>query len=262
VKSGYRSFREPVEDLRRLDGRLGRDARFAHVAVALEKASAMVPFPEASEALDRLRSGGLELAVLTNRAPRPRFMLVWPPNGAAGVGYGADTIAASRDRRLAIMIAAAPAPATPAAPTSTLRRGRRRRRGVAAIVDAARVSAGQSTARAARVAASGSRAARVPARVAARPRRCIRAVGPTPGTTVPACHRRRRRPLTTGTTAISLRRIRGAGPTPGAAYQTRRAGAAGDRTSPTGVLRTIVAPSLDYDPAFPAAFLGNPGRLR
>ena len=33
---------------------------------AVRKAGAMDPFPEAAEALDRLRSGGLELAVLTN----------------------------------------------------------------------------------------------------------------------------------------------------------------------------------------------------
>jgi 2-haloacid dehalogenase len=35
---------------------------------AMQKASAMDPFPEAAEALDRLRAGGLELAVLTNSA--------------------------------------------------------------------------------------------------------------------------------------------------------------------------------------------------
>jgi 2-haloacid dehalogenase len=35
---------------------------------AMQKASAMDPFPEAAEALDLLRAGGLELAVLTNSA--------------------------------------------------------------------------------------------------------------------------------------------------------------------------------------------------
>jgi 2-haloacid dehalogenase len=35
---------------------------------AMQKASAMDPFPEAAEALDRLRVGGLELAVVTNSA--------------------------------------------------------------------------------------------------------------------------------------------------------------------------------------------------
>jgi 2-haloacid dehalogenase len=37
-----------------------------HLDAAMRKATAMDPFPEAPEALDRLREGGLELAVLTN----------------------------------------------------------------------------------------------------------------------------------------------------------------------------------------------------
>ena len=80
-----------------------------------------------------------------------------------------------------------------------------------------------------------------------------RVVGPTPGTTVPACQRSRVRRLAAGTRAMTLRRSRGAGPTPGAEYHTRRTGAAGAR-----VWSFIGPPSVASILAFPAASPGNP----
>jgi 2-haloacid dehalogenase len=67
LSGGYRPLPE------HLRAALERRLRVAGAGVdrldaAMRKASAMDPFPEAAEALDLLRAGGLELAVLTNSA--------------------------------------------------------------------------------------------------------------------------------------------------------------------------------------------------
>lgn len=67
MSGGYR----PLPDYLRaaLERRLlGSGEGTARLDAAMEKASAMDPFPEAADALDRLRDGDLELAVLTNSA--------------------------------------------------------------------------------------------------------------------------------------------------------------------------------------------------